>query len=192
MNTRSCQLLPASGDAKSSARCSSLKRSEQWTLHETPRAPALGFCATRRPAQPNPLSNGGWSGRGVVERCSACLERAAPLRGLASLLSIETSRIGFTGVNPAIYKFSRLGYEPEHETLWRAVARLLRLAGAIEEHSVGSEIETISSAHQSPVAVSEAMKKSTRVFAWFLHGAIAPAACRFGRSFPDKGGRPER
>src|SRR5205823_5445110 len=81
---------------------------------------------------------------------------------------LKSVALVFAGMNPANRQFFRLGYDPEHETPLRAVARTLGSLIAMQDGR--SHETTISSAHQSPVAVSGAMKKPRAFLCGFFMG----------------------
>ena len=84
-NTLGCLLLSVSGRAKRSARI--CKRSLAATSSQHPLLYPAPFTRTTAETTETAL-NGGWSRRCVIERCFACLERAAPRKGLPSIFTV--------------------------------------------------------------------------------------------------------
>ena len=118
-------------------------------------APRLLRCKTAGTTEP--LSNGGWSGRGILRNAPPAWSGQLPYGGfLTPHFLLKSVALVFAGINPAKRQFFRFGYEPGHETHLRAVARTF---GSDRMQEGTSHETTLSSAHQSPVAVSGAMKK---------------------------------
>jgi len=129
---RGCLLLPASGYAKYPRGAQAINR-KWWTSHETPPLPRLLRCMTAGTTEP--LSNGGWSGRGILRNAPPAWSGQLPY-GASLHLShflLKSVALVFAGINPAKRQFFRLGYDPEHETHLRAVARTFCSLIAMQE-----------------------------------------------------------
>ena len=161
-NTLGCLLLSASGRAKCPrGSASTFRRATNCT---TPVARRIA-CARTTAETTETALNGGWSRRCVLERCFACLERAAPLRGELAFFFSETRWNGFAGCESGNRFFSGRGLTPEspHEK---------RAAFAARYHTfkpVGC---------RPPVA--RAVSDARRLAAFARQGGDSAGCCRFG------------